>query len=89
MFQHRLRNIRKFQHELTVKIIVGIFIKFNLPVTLYVLFCKDLMVNVENSSVRTFMLFPKHVTMGSWYWEIPLVFGNLDNTVDYYIVMHF
>ena len=59
----------------TVKIIVKIFIKFNLPMALDVLFCKNLMVNAENPPVRTFMLFQKHVTslhgMGSWYWEIP------------------
>ena len=36
--------------------------KFNFPMTLYVLFCKDLMVNIENSLVKTFMLFPKYVT---------------------------
>ena len=30
--------------------------------TLDVLYCKDLMVNVENSPVRTSTLFPKHVT---------------------------
>ena len=41
---------------------------------LYVFFCKDLMVNVENSAVRARKRFRRHVTfhgMGSWYWEIP------------------
>ena len=32
----------------------------------YVLFGKDLRVNVENSPVRTFMLFPKQVTFTPW-----------------------
>ena len=39
-----------------------------------VLFCKDLMVNVENSPVRTFMLFSKHVTFTPRYGQ--LVLGN-------------
>ena len=54
----------------TVKIIVQIFIKFNLPMALYILFCKD----VENYLVRTFTLFPKHVTFTSRYGQ--LVLGN-------------
>ena len=33
------------------------FITFNFIVALYVLFCKDLKVNVENSVVRIFMFF--------------------------------
>ena len=64
--------IRKFQHELTVKIIVYIFIKFNLPMPLYVLFWKDLMVNVENCLVRTFTLFPKRVTFTPRYRQLVL-----------------
>ena len=39
-----------------------------------VLFCKDLMVNAENSLVRTFTLFPKHVTFTPWYEQLGL--GN-------------
>ena len=58
-FQHSLPKICQFQHELTVKIIVLIFIKFNFPIASYLLFCKDLMANVENSLGRTFTLFPK------------------------------
>ena len=69
-----LPKIRKFQHELTVKIIVLIFIKFNLPMALHVLFWKDFMVNAENSSVRTFTLFSKHVIFTPWYGQ--LVLGN-------------
>ena len=57
------QKIRKFQPELTDKIIVLISIKLNFPMPLYVLFCKDLMVNVEKSVVRTFTLFPKHVIL--------------------------
>ena len=37
-------------------------------------FCKDLMVNTENSPIRTFMLSPKHVTFTPWYGQ--LVLGN-------------
>ena len=42
-----------------------------------VLFCKDLMVNAENSPVRTFMLFPKRVTFTLRYGQ--LVLGNTLN----------
>ena len=45
--------------------------------TLDVLFCKDLMVNVENSPVRTFTLFPKHVTFTPRNGQ--LVLGNTLN----------
>ena len=37
---------------LTVKILVLISIKFNFAVALFVLFCKDLMANAENSLVK-------------------------------------
>ena len=42
---------------------------------LYVLVCKDLMINVRNSLVKTFTLFPKNMLYsfhvnGSRYWEI-------------------
>ena len=47
-----------------------------------VLFCVDLMVNVENSPVRTFTLFPKHVTSTPRYGQ--LVLGNTLN-VPFYI----
>ena len=40
-----------------------------------VLFCKDLMVNVENCPVRFFtFFFPKHVNFTPRYWH--LVLGN-------------
>ena len=39
-----------------------------------VLFCKDYMVIAENSPVRTFMFFSKHVTFTSQYGQ--LVQGN-------------
>ena len=39
-----------------------------------ILFCKDLVVNVENSLVRTFTLFPKRVTFTPWYGL--MVLGN-------------
>ena len=41
---------------------------------LYVVLCKHLDLNVENFLVRTFMLFPKHVTFTPWY--VQLVLGN-------------
>ena len=41
---------------------------------LHVFFCKDSMVNVEISPVRTFTLFPKHVTITPRYGQ--LVLGN-------------
>ena len=60
---------------------------------LYVLFCKDLMVNVESSPVRTFTVFPKHVTFIPRYEH--LVLGNTLNTVggvagiqQYYSLIH-
>ena len=37
---------------------------------LHVLFCKDLMVNAENSLVSTFTLFPKHVTFAPQYGKL-------------------
>ena len=36
------------------------------------LFCKDLIVSVENSPVRTFTLFPKHVTFTPRYGHLVL-----------------
>ena len=39
-----------------------------------ILFCKDLMVNAENAPVKTFTLFPKHVTFPARYGH--LVLGN-------------
>ena len=63
-FQHSISEIRKFQHKLTVKIIVYIFIEFN------VLFYKGSMGNVENSLVRAC----KHVTFTPWYGQS--VLGN-------------
>ena len=42
--------------------------------TFYVLFCEDLMVNVENSLVRTFKLFPKQFTFSPRYG--PFILGN-------------
>ena len=79
-FQHRLPSIRKFQHELTVKIIVLIVIKSNLPMALDVLFCKDSMENAENSFERNFTLFPKHVTFTPRYGQ--LVLGNTLSEID-------
>ena len=66
--QHRLPKIRKFQNELSVKIIVQSFIKFNLPMTLDALFCKDLMMNTENYPVRTFTFFSKTCYFHSTVW---------------------
>ena len=60
--------------------------------TLDVLFCKDIMVNVGNSPVRNFTLFPKHVTFTPRYGQF--VLGNYfdDNSCyrnDYYPVQFF
>ena len=41
---------------------------------LYVLFCIDLMANVENCIVRVFTFFPKHVTFTPLYGQS--VLGN-------------
>ena len=67
-----LPEIRRFHHELTVKVRVFFCIKFNLPMALDVIFCKDLKVNAENSPVRTVTLFPK--TNVTFYGQ--LVLGN-------------
>ena len=75
-FQHRLPKIRKFQHELSIKIIVKVKLNFhqvNIPMGLDVLFCKDLMANVENSPIRIFPPFPKHVTFTPRYGQLVLV----------------
>ena len=48
--------------------------KFNLLMALDVLFCKDLMVTVENSPVNLSRFSPNKLLslygMGSWYWAI-------------------
>ena len=70
MFSAQLPKFRRFQHELTVKILVQICIKFNLPMALDVLFCRDLIVTVENSAVRTFTLFSKSCYFYSTVWAV-------------------
>ena len=60
-FQLGLPKIRKFQHFNCQNYSLN-FHQVHLPIALDVLFCKDLMVNVGNSPVRTFTLFPKYVT---------------------------
>ena len=52
------------------------FIKFNLPMALDVLFCKDLIVNAENSPVSKIPCFFQNILlshhfMDSRYGEIP------------------
>ena len=47
------------------------FIKFNFPVALNVMFSNGLMANVENSLVRTFTLFPKR-----YFYSTIWVFGS-------------
>ena len=66
--QHRLPNIMSKLSKL----------KFNFSTALELLFCKDLMVNVENSSVRTFTLLLKHVTLTRCG---QLVLGNTLNKI--------
>ena len=72
MFSARATKICKFHRKFKCQNYSLNFHQVALsPMALYILFCKDVMISVENSPVKTYLHFPNHVTftrgMGSWY----------------------